>query len=136
MDGNIVLDNGHSVNAAGFTIHSAVHMARHDLAVAAHTHTPAGMAVSALKDGLIPLTQNSMRFYRKTAYHGFEGPALDLDERERMGHAVDPVAIWSHCQPISREAFDDLVERHRTEDVMAATHAAVDLSTTIIRPGG
>lgn len=84
VDGNITLDNGHSVNAAGFTIHSAVHMARHDLKVAAHTHTPAGMAVSALKDGLMPLTQNSMRFYGKTAYHGFEGPALDLDERERI----------------------------------------------------
>lgn len=84
VDGNILLDNGHGVNAAGFTIHSAVHMARHDLAVAAHTHTPAGMAVSALKDGLLPLTQTSMRFYNKTAYHGFEGPALDLDERERI----------------------------------------------------
>jgi hypothetical protein len=55
---------------------------------------------------------------------------------ERMGRAVDPVAIWTYCQPISREAFDALVERHRTEDVMAATHTAVDLSTTIIRPGG
>lgn len=84
VEGNILLENGHSINAAGFTIHSAVHMARHDLAVAAHTHTPAGMAVSALPDGLMPLTQKSMRYYGRTAYHGFEGVALDLDERERI----------------------------------------------------
>jgi len=84
VDGNILLDNGHSVNAAGFTIHSAVHMARHDLKVAAHTHTPAGMAISALDEGVLPLTQQGMRFHNRTAYHGFEGPALDLDERERI----------------------------------------------------
>jgi ribulose-5-phosphate 4-epimerase/fuculose-1-phosphate aldolase len=84
VDGEILLDNGFGVNAAGFTIHSAVHMARHDLQVAAHTHTPAGMAISALQDGLMPLTQKSMRYYGRTAYHGFEGPALDLDERERI----------------------------------------------------
>ena len=84
MDGNITLDNGHAVNAAGFTIHSAVHMARHDLACAAHTHTPAGMAVSVLPEGLMALTQKSMRYYGKTAYHDYEGVALDLDERERL----------------------------------------------------
>jgi len=84
MDGNITLDNGHSVNAAGFTIHSAVHMARHDLQCAVHTHTPAGMAVSALPQGLMALTQKSMRYFGKTCYHDYEGVALDLDERDRL----------------------------------------------------
>jgi ribulose-5-phosphate 4-epimerase/fuculose-1-phosphate aldolase len=82
-DGKI-LDGDYPVNAAGFTIHSAVHGARHDVDCVAHTHTSAGMAVSALPDGLLPLTQTSMRFYNRTAYHGYEGIALDLDERERL----------------------------------------------------
>src|SRR6185369_16517178 len=62
----------YSVNTAGFVIHSAVHMARHDVDCVAHTHTPAGMAVSAMECGLLPLAQTSMRFLH-IAYHDFEG---------------------------------------------------------------
>ena len=71
------------MNKAGFVIHSAVHMARHDAACVAHTHTPAGMAVSAMECGLLPLAQTSMRFVH-IAYHDFEGIADDVDERERL----------------------------------------------------
>ena len=87
-DGNIV--DGGSMGAdadiidAGFTIHSAVHMARHDARCVMHTHTVAGMAVSAQADGLLPLAQTSMRFYKRLAYHDYEGIATDLDERERL----------------------------------------------------
>jgi ribulose-5-phosphate 4-epimerase/fuculose-1-phosphate aldolase len=87
VDGNIVDERNLSsrdVNAAGFTIHSAIHMARDDLMCVVHTHTPAGIAVSAQKDGLLPLSQHSMKFYGRLAYHGYEGIALDLDERERL----------------------------------------------------
>lgn len=85
VDGNILLDaGGHGVNAAGFTIHSSVHMARHDLICAAHTHTVAGMAVSCLKDGVLPLTQHVLRFHGRLSYHDYEGPATNLDERERI----------------------------------------------------
>jgi ribulose-5-phosphate 4-epimerase/fuculose-1-phosphate aldolase len=59
-------------------------MAREDLMCVVHTHTPAGIAVSAQKDGLLPLSQHSMKFYGRIAYHGYEGIALDLDERERL----------------------------------------------------
>jgi ribulose-5-phosphate 4-epimerase/fuculose-1-phosphate aldolase len=122
VDGNILLDNGHSVNAAGFTIHSAVHMARHDLAVAAHTHTPAGMAVSALPDGLMPLTQKSMRYYGRTAYHGFEGVALDLDERERIiadfGSDNHTMMLQNHgimvCAPTVRLCWTRLYTLEKT----------------------
>ena len=72
------------VNAAGFTIHSAVHMAREDLMCVIHTHTAAGIAVSAQKDGLLPLSQHACKFYNRIAYHGYEGIALDIDERERL----------------------------------------------------
>lgn len=72
------------VNAAGFTIHSAIHMARHDLNFVVHTHTAAGIAVSAQEDGLLPISQHALKFYGKLAYHEYEGIALDLGERERL----------------------------------------------------
>jgi len=71
------------VNRAGFVIHSAIHMARHDLKCIHHTHTPAGMAISALECGLQPVAQSGLRF-DTIAYHDYEGVALDLDERERL----------------------------------------------------
>lgn len=85
-DGNIVGDDSQSrrVNAAGFCIHSAIHMARHDLVCVIHTHTAAGMAVAAQKHGLLPISQHALKFYGNLAYHGYEGIALDLDERDRL----------------------------------------------------
>jgi len=85
-DGNIVDDDQQSrrVNAAGFCIHSAIHMARHDLACVIHTHTAAGMAIAAQKHGLLPISQHALKFYGHLAYHGYEGIALDLDERDRL----------------------------------------------------
>jgi ribulose-5-phosphate 4-epimerase/fuculose-1-phosphate aldolase len=84
VNGNKVGDNPHRVNPAGFTIHSAVHMSRHDAACVIHTHTRAGMAVSALKDGLLPISQIALSFYGRIGIHEYEGIALDLDERERI----------------------------------------------------
>jgi ribulose-5-phosphate 4-epimerase/fuculose-1-phosphate aldolase len=84
IDGEIVLDNGFPVNPAGFTIHSAIHMAREDILCVAHTHTVAGMAVSCLKEGLLPMTQHSLRFHNRLSYHDWEGVATNLDERERL----------------------------------------------------
>ena len=80
--------NGHEensrVNAAGFVIHSAIHMARADLNCVIHTHTAAGMAVSAQEHGLLPITQHALKFYGKLAYHTYEGIALSMDERDRL----------------------------------------------------
>ncbi len=87
LDGNVVEEGDlttRRVNAAGFTIHSAIHMAREDLMCVIHTHTSAGIAVSAQKDGLLPLSQHALKFYGRLAYHGYEGIALDLDERDRL----------------------------------------------------
>ncbi|WP_226623110.1 class II aldolase/adducin family protein [Alloyangia pacifica] len=75
---------GAGVNAAGFTIHSAVHMARHDAVCVLHTHTVAGVAVSSVKEGLLSLNQWSAQFHDSIAYHAYEGIALDLAERERI----------------------------------------------------
>jgi ribulose-5-phosphate 4-epimerase/fuculose-1-phosphate aldolase len=81
-----VLFNPHSeygINYTGYVIHSAVHGARKDVGCVIHTHTRAGMAVSALKCGLLPLTQTAMRF-ASIRYHDYESLALDLGERERI----------------------------------------------------
>ena len=84
VNGNKIGSSPHRVNPAGFTIHSAVHMARHEAACVIHTHTRAGMAVSVLKEGLLPLTQIALSFYGRIGIHEYEGIALDLDERERI----------------------------------------------------
>jgi len=88
--GNVVDERAHSepelfrVNAAGFTIHSAIHAARDDLHFVIHTHTAAGTAVSAQEHGLLPISQHALKFYGKLAYHDYEGIALELGERERL----------------------------------------------------
>ena len=73
----------YGVNRAGYVIHSAIHAARPDVGCVAHTHTPAGMAVSALECGVLPLSQTAMRFVN-TAYHDFEGIVLDEREQESL----------------------------------------------------
>lgn len=85
MDGKLVEPSPHPVNFAGFVIHSAIHLAnaaRHKVVM--HTHTRAGMAVCALKDGLQPISMVSTAFHGRLSYHDYEGPSLELDERERL----------------------------------------------------
>ena len=84
VDGNPVGRSGRPVNPAGFTIHSALHMAREDAAAVMHLHTPHGQAVSAMTFGLLPHTQTSMIAGHDIAYHDYEGVATDLDERARL----------------------------------------------------
>jgi len=84
LGGNVLDDSPYDVIKAGFVIHSAVHMARGDAMCVIHTHTNAGMAVSAQKDGLLPLNQKSMGFYNRLAYHDYEGISNDTEERESI----------------------------------------------------
>ncbi|MDE1169380.1 MAG: class II aldolase/adducin family protein [Pseudomonas sp.] len=85
IDGTIVDDpTGLGINYAGYVIHSAIHGARPDLQAVLHTHTRDGIAVSAQKDGLLPISQHAIGFSGRVAYHGYEGVALDLDERVRL----------------------------------------------------
>lgn len=84
LDGEIVSETPYMVNPAGFTIHSAVHSTGSDANCVIHTHSDDGVAVSAQRDGLLPLSQTAMIVLEDIAYHGYEGIALDLDERERL----------------------------------------------------
>ncbi|AKQ55434.1 class II aldolase/adducin family protein [Bordetella hinzii] len=85
IEGNILYNpwQEYSINKAGYVIHSAIHAARPEIGCVIHTHTPDGMAISALECGLLPITQTAMRF-GKVAYHDYEGVAVDEDERERL----------------------------------------------------
>jgi ribulose-5-phosphate 4-epimerase/fuculose-1-phosphate aldolase len=93
VDGKAVGAGAYKANEAGFVIHSAVHMAREDAQCVFHTHTLAGMGVSAQSCGLLPVHMYSHNFYGRVAYHDFEGPSMNLGERERLvaslgGHPV------------------------------------------------
>jgi len=92
LAGRILDDSPYDVNPAGFTIHSAVHGARHDAACVLHTHTVAGVAVSSLAGGLQPCNQWALQFYQRVVYHAFEGIALDPEERERLVADLGPTA--------------------------------------------
>jgi ribulose-5-phosphate 4-epimerase/fuculose-1-phosphate aldolase len=84
-DGKVLDDPlGLGYNEAGFVIHGCVHEARPEAQCVLHTHTRAGVAVSAMKCGLLPISQHAMRVQRQVTYHDYEGIALDMDERTRM----------------------------------------------------
>ena len=84
VHGNAVDPTPFITNPAGFTIHSAVHMAREDAHAVMHLHTPHGQAVAAHEDGLLPLTQTAMLVRGDLASHDYEGVATELEERERI----------------------------------------------------
>lgn len=88
---NKLIDSPYPVNPAGFVIHSAVHEAREDAGCVLHTHTRAGVAVSAQKDGVLPLSQQSTFVLASLAYHDYEGVAFRPEEKPRLqadlGHA-------------------------------------------------
>ncbi|MDH5209387.1 MAG: class II aldolase/adducin family protein, partial [Burkholderiaceae bacterium] len=84
LDGRKVDDSPHDVNPAGFTIHSAIHAAREDAHCVLHVHSVNGVAVSAQRDGLLPLSQHSIFPLSSLAYHDYEGVALNEDEKPRL----------------------------------------------------
>jgi ribulose-5-phosphate 4-epimerase/fuculose-1-phosphate aldolase len=84
LQGNKLDDTPFPVNPAGFTIHSAIHSARHDAQCVLHTHTLNGLAVSAQKGGVLPLSQQSIFILSSLAYHDYEGVALRDDEKPRL----------------------------------------------------
>lgn len=82
--GRLVRGEQVPINTAGVVIHTAVHAARPEVACVIHTHTAAGVAVSCLEEGLLPLNQTALLFHGDVGYHDFEGIALDRDEQERL----------------------------------------------------
>ncbi|TMI12540.1 MAG: class II aldolase/adducin family protein [Betaproteobacteria bacterium] len=89
-----VLDDptGLGYNEAGFVIHGCMHEARPEINCVLHTHTRAGVAVSAHKCGLLPISQHAMMVQQQVAYHDYEGIALEMDERSRMARDLGKTA--------------------------------------------
>ena len=99
LDGNIVEPTEYFVNPAGFTIHSAIHAARENAKFVLHVHTDQGVAVSATKEGLLPISQQALTVIPRLAYHDYEGIALDLGERERLVKDLGTrqvMMLWNH----------------------------------------
>lgn len=84
LDGKIVSESPYIINPAGFTIHSAVHAAREDALCVMHLHTDYGIAVSAQKQGLLPISQQALFPLASLAYHDYEGLALNEEEKPRL----------------------------------------------------
>jgi ribulose-5-phosphate 4-epimerase/fuculose-1-phosphate aldolase len=84
LDGEILQDTPYKVNKAGFVIHGAIHEARDDALFVMHLHSDQGVAVSAQKEGLLPISQHALIVQNELAYHDYEGIALNMDERVRL----------------------------------------------------
>src|SRR6516162_5666325 len=121
LAGNIIANANaeYGINLPGYVIHSAIHRARPDVACVLHTHTNAGMAVSALKCGLLPLTQTALRWSR-IAYHDFEGVVVDLDEQKRLAENLgdsEVMILRNHgllaCGTSIGQAFNNIYRLER-----------------------
>lgn len=156
-DAKIVDDPlGAGYNEAGFVIHGCVHAARPEVNCVIHTHTRAGVAVSAQKDGLLPISQHAARVYGELTYHDYEGIALDMDERTRLARDLGPTSrvmiLRNHglltMGDTVREAFDlmyyldcacqsqiDALSAGRDGVVKMSEQAAITAGKQFNRPG-
>ncbi len=116
VQGKVIHDPlGMGVNPGGFTIHSAVHMARHDVQCVMHTHTAATIAVATMECGLLGLTQHAMRFMDRIAYHRYDGIFFTDEERQRLKQGLGDKMVMllrNHgtlvCGRSVGEAFDTM----------------------------
>jgi len=152
-----ILDDplGMGVNEAGFVIHSCVHKARHEINCVIHTHTRAGVAVSAMKCGLLPISQHAMMIQADVAYHDYEGIALYREEQARMaadlGKSAKAMILRNHgllaCGPTVHDAFDLMMHLERAcqaqvaamggnaELVIPSPAVALKVAAQFARPG-
>jgi ribulose-5-phosphate 4-epimerase/fuculose-1-phosphate aldolase len=119
VEGNIISkpDTDYGINKSGYVIHGAIHKAREDVNCVMHTHTRAGIAVSAMKCGLLSMSQTSIRFNNHIGYHAYEGPAVDLEERIRLVKDLGPhdaMILKNHglltCGASIQQAFNTMYQ--------------------------
>jgi len=130
LDGRIVGHGNYPINPAGFVIHSAIHGARHDVGCVMHVHTVAGMAVAAQKHGLLPISMPATGFHGRIAYHDYEGPSIDLGERERLVKSLGEkkvLILRTHglltCGATLEEAFILMFRLQRACEIQVAAQA-------------
>lgn len=130
LQGNKLMDSPYDINPAGFTIHSAVHEARHDAGCVLHTHTAAGVGVSAQKGGILPISQQSIFVLSSLSYHDYEGVALNEEEKVRLqadlGH-TNSMVLRNHglmtCGKSVSDAFLTMYTLQRCCEIQIAAQA-------------
>lgn len=127
--------DGDDINPAGYTIHSAVLSGREDVNCVVHTHTRAGVAVSAMKCGVLPISQHSMQYFERTAFHDYEGVAINLDERAALQKdlGMHPVMILRNHGLLTTgaeisEAFQAIVRLETTCRIQVDAMAGGELT--------
>jgi ribulose-5-phosphate 4-epimerase/fuculose-1-phosphate aldolase len=134
MDGNKLEDSPFPVNPAGFNIHSAVHEVRHDAQCVLHLHTNAGIAVSAQKEGLLPLSQQSLFALSSMSYLDYEGVALNVDEKTRLQQDLGDTSFMilrNHglltCGPTIADTFLRMFVLQRACEIQIMAQSANEL---------
>ncbi len=130
VNGRLVEDVALDVNPAAFVIHGAIHQARPEIECVLHTHTRAGVAVSAQAQGLLPISQHAFKVFDRLAYHDFEGIALDMEEQKRLVDDIgskDVLILRNHglltMGRSVREAFELMYYLERACEIQIAALA-------------
>ena len=141
LDGNVLEPSEHQPIFAGIVIHGAIYMARPDVDCVIHTHTEADIAVGALEEGLLPLSQWAMRFYNRLGYHDYEGVSLDTDERSRLAQSIGnhPVLVLRNHGLLATgrniaEAFSLTYHFERSAEAQLKIQAAVAAGGRMVVP--
>jgi ribulose-5-phosphate 4-epimerase/fuculose-1-phosphate aldolase len=141
LDGNLIEPSEYEPIYAGIVIHGAIYMGRPDVQCVIHTHTEADIAVGALQEGLLPLSQWAMRFYNRLGYHDYEGVSLDLDERERLQQSIgdNPVLVLRNHGLLATgrnvaEAFSLTYHFERSAEAQLKIMAAVAAGAKMVVP--
>ena len=141
MDGNLIEPSEYEPINAGVVIHGAIYLGRPDVQCVVHTHTEADIAVGALEEGLLPLSQWAMRFYNRLGYHNYEGVSLDMDERERLQHDIGqhPVLVLRNHGLLATgrnvaEAFSSTYHFERSAEAQLKIMAAVAAGAKMVVP--
>ncbi|WP_281545814.1 class II aldolase/adducin family protein [Grimontia sp. SpTr1] len=141
LDGNILDDTPFNINPAGFTIHSAIHEVRSDAHCVIHLHTNETIAVASQKEGLLPLSQYSMFSLPSLSYHGYEGLAVNADERKRLQEDLgntNHMLLVNHggltLGPTVGDAFMRFYDMQRACEVQLMLQAAGKEAVSVPQP--
>jgi len=141
LDGKLIEPSEYEPIYAGIVIHGAIYYVRPDVQCVIHTHTEADIAVGALEDGLLPLSQWAMRFYNRLGYHDYEGVSLDMDERERLQRSIGnhPVLVLRNHGLLATgrnvaEAFSSTYHFERSAEAQLKIQAATASGQKIVVP--
>ena len=130
LEGRVLDGSPYKVNPAGFVVHATVHTGLPDAHCVMHTHTTAGMAIAALEEGLLPISMYALGYFERIAYHDFEGPSLEVDERARLATNLGEknlLVMKTHgllaCGETVAQAFVRLFRLERACQVQLAAQA-------------